>query len=213
MNRERITITLEGSLLPAIDRLIDGRSVRNRSHAIEVAVRRGLALQELSSLYFIYHRNYDSALALPTLNLLEPANWYIIAPSTELGNAQLWLQSLSEQVKIKPLSTTAVSADFGSAGALLLHQDKWREQILIIDMQPNAASPKDFLSGYTTHTQQHQPVTSFVQGDGHTYTSTGWHLANSSLAKEIGAGYSSLEETIFPQLAKAGKVNTYVSQT
>lgn len=35
MNRERITVTIQGSLLKQLDHMIDGETVRNRSHAIE----------------------------------------------------------------------------------------------------------------------------------------------------------------------------------
>lgn len=35
MYRERVTITIQGSLLKQVDNLIDGKVVRNRSHAIE----------------------------------------------------------------------------------------------------------------------------------------------------------------------------------
>jgi UDP-N-acetylglucosamine pyrophosphorylase len=38
MRRSRITITLETNLLTKIDRLIDKKKIRNRSHAIEYIV-------------------------------------------------------------------------------------------------------------------------------------------------------------------------------
>lgn len=41
-NRERLTITLRKDLIPRIDATIDGKQVRNRSHAIEVLVTNAL---------------------------------------------------------------------------------------------------------------------------------------------------------------------------
>ena len=42
MKRKRITITLKQDLLKALDASIDGHSVRNRSHAVEVALSQAL---------------------------------------------------------------------------------------------------------------------------------------------------------------------------
>ena len=35
MRRERLTITLQKAIIKKLDKLIDGRTIRNRSHAIE----------------------------------------------------------------------------------------------------------------------------------------------------------------------------------
>ena len=45
MDRSRLTITLKKSILSAIDDLIDGTNIRNRSHAIETLVVRSLSPQ------------------------------------------------------------------------------------------------------------------------------------------------------------------------
>ena len=42
MDKERVTITLSPLILKAVDALVDGKSVRNRSHAIETLISRSL---------------------------------------------------------------------------------------------------------------------------------------------------------------------------
>lgn len=42
MERERLTITLKKEIVNAVDRMIDGAKIRNRSHAIEYALSRNL---------------------------------------------------------------------------------------------------------------------------------------------------------------------------
>lgn len=43
MDRERLTITLKKSVLAAVDNLIDGTKIRNRSHAIEYLITQSLS--------------------------------------------------------------------------------------------------------------------------------------------------------------------------
>ncbi len=43
MDRDRLTITLRKDILNKVDRLIDGTSIRNRSHAIETLITRAIA--------------------------------------------------------------------------------------------------------------------------------------------------------------------------
>ena len=45
MDRSRLTITLKKSILSAVDNLIDGTNIRNRSHAIETLISQSLAPQ------------------------------------------------------------------------------------------------------------------------------------------------------------------------
>ena len=42
MERERVTISIKKSVLDKVDRVIDGISIRNRSHAIESLILKGL---------------------------------------------------------------------------------------------------------------------------------------------------------------------------
>lgn len=50
MNRERLTITLRSDLLKVLDGEIDGRNLRNRSHAIEYFLSRSLGLKSVKVL-------------------------------------------------------------------------------------------------------------------------------------------------------------------
>ncbi|MBI4415328.1 MAG: NTP transferase domain-containing protein [Candidatus Kerfeldbacteria bacterium] len=43
MSRHRLTITLRSDILKQVDRLVDGAKIRNRSHAIEVLLQKGVS--------------------------------------------------------------------------------------------------------------------------------------------------------------------------
>ncbi len=42
MEREKLTVTIKSDLFPRIDSIIDGKKIRNRSHATEYLIRKGL---------------------------------------------------------------------------------------------------------------------------------------------------------------------------
>src|SRR3989344_6999623 len=46
---ERVTITIEKDLLERIDKLVDKRSVKNRSHAVETLIRRSLSKTDITT--------------------------------------------------------------------------------------------------------------------------------------------------------------------
>lgn len=212
MKRERITITIDSELIPAIDAIVDGQAIRNRSHALEVTARRGLALTELGAIFFIYRNTFSTNEAFTaTLASLEARRWYCIAPTDQAGNASLWLESMAGQVTSTP-ERQVIPADFGTAAAILLHKDQLPPHFLIIDLAGNKI-PSDLLAGYVRHTAGQHLLTSFLTGDGLSYAATGWHLAARSLTEHIPAGFSSLETDVFPTLAKAGRINTYVTGT
>ena len=50
MQRERITITMPKKLLEALDRTVDGSTVRNRSHAVELALSKTLLKKPVKAL-------------------------------------------------------------------------------------------------------------------------------------------------------------------
>lgn len=212
MKRERITITIDHELIPAIDALVDGEAIRNRSHALEVAARRGLAVAELGAVFFIYRNT--STIEIPqlaaALATIAPPQWYCISATPDMPAASLWMESLAQSMKEPPKEKMVVPGDFGTAAAILLHKDRLPPHFLIIDLGM-VTTPDTLLSAYIHHRAHSHIVTSFLRGDGLTYQALGWHLATRSLTEHIPAGFASLETGVFPTLAKAGRISTYVS--
>lgn len=47
MEREKLTVTIKKDLFPKIDAIIDGRKIRNRSHATEYLIEQGLGINKI----------------------------------------------------------------------------------------------------------------------------------------------------------------------
>lgn len=47
MEREKLTVTIKKSLMPKIDSIVDGRKIRNRSHATEYLIEAGLGINKI----------------------------------------------------------------------------------------------------------------------------------------------------------------------
>jgi hypothetical protein len=213
MQRERITITIDADLLPAIDALIDSNTVRNRSHALEMAVRKGLSLHELTQVFFIYgEKEIDEATQktlIKLLDTLELTHLYTIAPSSVFAEATTWQEKFTVQLK-KPLTTQLLPADFGNAGALLLNQATIAPSFLIVQLDTLHHLPERILPAYSFHRTQNATVTHLVASDGTTFQPSGLSFAQAELLNSIPAGKATLSEHVFPTLVKAGKVSTYV---
>lgn len=57
--KERITITISDSLLKTIDKQVDGTNVKNRSHAIELAISKSLNKKELNQALILAGGSYE----------------------------------------------------------------------------------------------------------------------------------------------------------
>jgi|GEM_PF-3246656 len=213
MKRERITITIDTDLLPAVDKLIDKETIRNRSHALEYAVRRGLALQELTSVFFIQGEkilNPEVTEKLAHLCGQFPLRAvYGIATTAQAASAQLWQQSFAQHLS-NQVESRLLPADFGTATALLLEKETVSPLFLLINLDRVITLPENLLPSFTFHLQQNATLTHLVETNGTTFTPSGISIVSKEILSSIPAGRAELEGNVFPLLAKLGKVSTYV---
>lgn len=203
MPRERITITVEAELLPAIDQLIDGSSIRNRSHAIEHAIRQGLLLHSIAAVFFIQGKKniplpqWEALLA--QTNTLAADQHFLVAPAAQTTE-------FTQLTALLPVPLTLLPADFGSAAALLLQETPG--SLLIIDLDGVQTLP-NLLPAFTFHKQQGATVTHLVAVNGASLTPAGAWFAEPDLRAQIPAGKADLLLDVFPHLVKLAKVSTY----
>ncbi len=212
MQRERITITIETDLLGAVDELIDHSKIRNRSHAIEHAIRSGLTLHEIRHAFFILGNTFpDGALVatlFASLRSLGISHCFIIAEPGKLADAEVLAATLRQTQG--DIFLTALPGDFGTAGALLLKQPEVTGSMLIVDLGQVMTVPPALQTAYSFHRQRNQVLTHLLHSsDGSTFTSSGFSFAQPELFAAIPPGIASLQETVFPNLVKGGKVSTY----
>lgn len=53
IEREKLTVTIKKSIFPEIDKMIDGRKIRNRSHAAEFLIEEGLGINKVKTAFIL----------------------------------------------------------------------------------------------------------------------------------------------------------------
>ncbi len=211
MSRDRLTITLDEDLLTAVDSTIDGSSVRNRSHAIEHLIRQGLHLHELTYVVLAPNGPSDAAL-LP--NLVQRLAVTSIIHSVIISDPAQpqWAQelALSLATLVPKLTTSIIPGDFGNAAALTLVAQELTQPFLLIQFGQQTELPDSFFPLYTEHRHSDKAVTQLLCSQtGISFEPAGCSIVSPELINYIPAGRATLAD-VFPLLAKAGRVGTYV---
>ena len=212
MYRERLTITLEQELLAAVDATIDHSQIRNRSHAIEHALKTGLALTELTDIIIALSDTGQEKLPelYTLLNIFTPARILVISQLGQLPGAQEVALSITNATGI---NAEVVPGDFGTAAAISLHKQNLVKAFLYIQLSETLHLPTTLAPAYIFHRRAQTILTNLVTSDdGVTFQTTGVSFINPEILPIIPAGLASLEATIFPLLLKTSKVSTYVTQ-
>ena len=108
--KSRLTITLSQDLLRKVDALIDGHTVRNRSHAIETLVKNGLSSQVSTALILAGGKHTDSQ--VPGLKKIN--NRPLLAFTLE----HLKSYGITRIVMCAGVNEAAIRAEFGSGSKL-----------------------------------------------------------------------------------------------
>lgn len=211
MSRDRLTITLDEALLTAVDTTIDGSAVRNRSHAIEHLIREGLHLYELSYIVLTAGGPTDAAILLQLAERVHGTN---ITHSVIISDPThpTWAQELTLSLAtLAPgLTSTTIPGDFGSAAAITLLADQLTTPFLFVKLGEATVLPTSFLPFYTEHRRNHKTVTHLLTTtDGASFALSGCSVISPDFVTHIPAGRAELDD-VFPLLAKAGRVGTYV---
>jgi len=209
MYRERLTITLDKELLSAVDATVDHSQLRNRSHAIEHALREGLALHELT--HAVVSVTGISTDKLPELTkVLDhlPITHYFVIASSNDQTAQEVAKSITS---LTHQTVETIPGDFGTGAALLLSKAKLTAPFLYIQLSPKFSLPSNLTAAYVTHRRSSALATHLIRSySAENFARTGTSILNPEITDYISAGLVSLEETTFPTLLKAGKIATYV---
>src|SRR3989344_6230528 len=71
MNRSKIAITIKDDLLKRLDRAIDGKTIRNRSHAIEYFLNQALFSKVETALLIAGHKDFSCSTLFEGKSVLE----------------------------------------------------------------------------------------------------------------------------------------------
>jgi hypothetical protein len=213
--RPRLTITIENDLLQALDSLVDGDLLRNRSQAIEHFLKEGLGAYRIRQAFLFFEAGWlpaqleevldlCAAQKIETLFLGLPSSDPVLSTAVQASLAQ-W------QASHTGIQTHTVPADFGSGAAVLLQKTSLEHPFLICWIGPRLQVPASLLAPLLFH-GRHGSVLTLLQSaaPGGLFQLAGLAIAQPELLRHIPAGLSDLGADIFPELAKLGTVRAYV---
>ena len=213
MYRERLTITLESNLLSAIDSMIDGQLLRNRSQTIEHLLKEGIGLHEIHRAFLFFTASLESKQleAVTAFCLNNEINELLLGlPAGQtalLGDIQMQIRQQASN-----MSLVHVPTDFGTAGALILQRASLNHPFLIINLNTSLHLPDNILPAYTFHRLLHAPLTRLIRPSANKqYTPCGIEIVSPEMLLNIPAGIASLIDDVYPVMEKEGKVRTYVT--
>lgn len=202
MDRERITISIKKRVLDKIDGVIDGSNIRNRSHAIETLALKGLGDE----------KSKNAVLIIGGENALDniPAAKHYLKMISEAGyeKAIIAVGFLGDKVKKElgdgsnyNLSLQYSNKGEGSGGALLSLKKYLTSAFAVFNTDEIYNIEIDEL--FRFH-QKHQSVATLVSNDPTNLS--GIYLFEPEVFTHIPAGFSTIEETLLPKLAKEQKL-------
>lgn len=204
-DRIRVTISLSKEVADRIDETIDGIRIRNRSHAVETLVTESLQISPVKQAVILAggeHAQRRLPAIKHALQSLVQAGIFDVTVAvgylgdkirTELKNGA------SYGVRIGYHQT-----ELGTGGALAELKDSLKQTFLVVNLQePVEADIRTILKFH----REHNPVVTLATQE--LTDLNGIYVIEPKIFSAIPSGFCMLEDTVFPELTKQGKLLPY----
>lgn len=197
MDRERITISIKKSLLKEIDATIDGTSVRNRSHAIETLTMNALNSEDTN--FAILLLGGKNALKLipsakENLKMLQKNGFSVVYVAIGYLGDKI-IQKLGDG-KDLGLELKYIEGE-GSGGAIRQLKKNFNRTFIVVNTDEIL---KTDLQKLICFHKKHKTIASIATSNLETLD--GVYVLEPEIYRHIPAGFSMLENDIFPKLIK-----------
>jgi len=203
--RVRVTISLTRDIATLIDETVDGVRIRNRSHAIETLVTESLHITQVR--YAVILAGGDQALKRI------PAIQHILRTFTENGIYEVTIAVgyLGEQIKQRlgtgeeyGLHITYLQTELGTGGALLQLKSQLKHTFLVANIdRPVEVDIKNLVKFH----REHGPIVTIATRS--LTELSGIYIMEPKLFQFIPPGFCMLEDTVFHEMTKQGKLLPY----
>ncbi|MCX6808202.1 MAG: hypothetical protein NTW50_00855 [Candidatus Berkelbacteria bacterium] len=199
MERERITISIKKDLLNQIDQIIDGVSVRNRSHAFETLALKSLGSHSRHAIILLGGDNATKAVpaTISFLNMLAENGFDKVTLALGFLGNKIKSQLSNEKIKIK---YDFLEESNGSGGALLNLKKDLKDTFIVFNSTEKLKISLDQLLEFH---RKHQSIATIATTD--LESMEGVYVFEPSVFKYIPEGFSLLEENTLPQIIKDGE--------
>lgn len=202
MDRERITISIKKKVLNKIDELIDGTTIRNRSHAIETLALKSIGLKEPREAVIIL--GGDNAMKSV------PAAKEYLPQLKEAGfdNIIIAVGFLADKIKEKlgygveyDLAIKYHNKGEGSGGALNNLKKELSSTFIVVNTAQNYnINIKDLLNFH----KEHKSVFTVATNDLDSFA--GIYIIEPETLSKLPKGFSMIETDLIPELIKTNKL-------
>lgn len=204
-DRVRITISLSRDIAERIDDLVDGVRIRNRSHAIESLVTDSLDLAHIS--YAVIMAGGEN------VKRRLPAIKRMLGTLTHFGifEAIIAVGYLGDDVKKEigdgssyGVRVSYIESDLGTGGVLTQIKSKLKATFLVINiMEPVDIDLKNLIKFH----REHSPLATIATKSLRELT--GVYIMEPKVFTFIPNGFCMLEDTVFHDMTKQGKLLPY----
>lgn len=212
MLRERLTITLDPELLRAIDETTDRSRIRNRSHAIEYLLKKGLDLERFHTAFLFFEENWQQEALEAALIACQKVGIYkfFLSGPTDFPVDEtnvLILESygkasLTPQIQLSP-------NNFGSGGVILLQKEALPSSFAIFYISKSVYS-YPLTAALAFHHNHGQIATQLITRNGTDFSWTGAAILEPTITNYMNIGVIELPLHTFPKLIAANQLKTYV---
>ncbi|HLC43648.1 MAG TPA: hypothetical protein VJK08_00760 [Patescibacteria group bacterium] len=201
MERERVTISIKKSVLDKVDRVIDGISIRNRSHAIESLILKGLGAAD-TKVAIILMGGDDALKSIPNV---EKA----LSNLQEIGfdTVNIATGFLGDKIKEKLGDGTKYGLKFiyndkgeGSGGALTVLKKELKSTFIVV----NHHKFSDFQMNHLLDFHKKHKFAATIATDD-IDSLLGIYIFEPEIINYLPKGFSMLEDDVLPKLIKDGK--------
>lgn len=204
-SRVRITISLAKEIADQIDELVDGLRIRNRSHAVETLVTDSLDLAQIRQAVIMAggeHAVKRIPAIKSVLKTLQKAGIFELTVAVGyLGEAIRKELGNGEELGLK---IHYLESDNGTGGVLLQMKNQLKRTFLVVNLEK--AVEVDIKSLVKFH-REHRPLATIATTslkDLH-----GIYVLEPKVLHYLPSGFCMLEEEIFHELSRLGKLISY----
>ena len=204
-DRVRITISLSKDLAAKIDETIDGIRIRNRSHAIESLISDSLELTPVKQAVILAGGSQAMKRIPAIQHILTTLRQYGI---TEITIAVGYLgDKIRQEIgtgQDKGMQIQYAESDLGTGGALLQLKNKLKRTFLVVNIEHPVEINLKML--FKFH-RDHQPLVTIATQSLRELS--GIYLMDPKVFHAIPPGFCMLEDSIFDELTRQGKLLSY----
>jgi len=203
--RVRFTISLAKDVANRIDELVDGVKIRNRSHAIETLVVESLNMAHIHQAVIMAGGEHVTKRMPALREALKTLQTYgifdVIMAVGYLGEQVRKEFGNGEQFGMR---ITYLHSELGTGGALLQIKHKLKQAFLVINIErPVSVNLKNLLKFH----REHQPFATIATTSLRDLS--GIYVFEPKVLNYIPEGFCMLEDTVFHELTKQGKLLPY----